>query len=65
MRQFIKLHTKEGDEVYINTVAIESMRYVPAAAKTVLTIIGCENGWFNIQETPEDVIHWLKRTEWD
>ena len=61
--QFIKLHTKEGDEVYINTVAIESMRYVPAKAETVLTTLGCEDGWFNIRETPEEILQMIRGGE--
>lgn len=61
--QFIKLHTKEGDEVYINTVAIESMRYVPAAAKTVMTMSGCEEGWFEIRETPEEILQMIRSGE--
>ena len=61
--QFIKLHTKEGNEVYINVNAIESMRYIPANAKTVLTTLGCEDGWFNIRETPEEILQMIRGGE--
>ncbi len=61
--QFIKLHTKEGDEVYINVNAIESMRYIPANAETVLTTLGCEDGWFNIRETPEEILQMIRGGE--
>lgn len=58
--QFIKLHTKAGDEVYINTAAIESMRYDTNVAETVLTMLGCEEGWFEIRETPEEILQMIR-----
>lgn len=61
--QFIKLHTKQGSEIYINVNAIESMLYVPAKAKTVLRTLGCEEGWLNIQETPEEILQMIRGGE--
>ncbi len=61
--QFIKLHTKAGDEVYINTAAIESMRYDTDVAGTVLTTLGCDDGWFNICENPEEILQMIRGGE--
>lgn len=61
--QFIKLHTKAGDEVYINTAAIESMRYDTDVDETVLTTLGCDDGWFNICETPEEILQMIRGGE--
>ena len=61
--QFIKLHTKRGNEVYINVNAIVSVRYVPADAETVLTTLGCDDGWFEICETPEEILQMIRSGE--
>jgi len=61
--RFIKLHTKQGDEVYINVNAIESVRYSSANAETVLATIGCDNGWFSICETPEEIFQMIRGGE--
>ena len=58
--QFIKLHTKQGSEIYINVNAIESIRYDTDVDGTVLTTLGCDDGWFEICETPEEILQMIR-----
>lgn len=62
--KFILLHLKsDGEKIYINRDAIETLRRIKKDDKTMVTTIGCEDGWFDVRETPEEILQMIRGGE--